>query len=474
MAVERAQAKKRSGGSASPFLLGARYIGDGKLAGLCPRPASVNDKDLHGSTPVAEDPNEIGRAITSDLSGLRRRSRSMSALSFFEANQDDQRRRSEEMKDLRGSSYLSEDPLSPISSEFPQEYAMDTFNLELPGPPRPPEPEPPTPEAFVFGNLISDDEAANQHQVDKAATLNTRVNGIENRLHVLEDSVSLLRYKSNPYTVTGWKPSDGTLPTAGLGIQTSFSYPTTTNHHYSLSMGMPQSTRPSTTNSEGVLTESTLQDGGTTNGRDHGTSQHPAHSGTARPLSEHTLRGYSGHSSIPPQNGPILSGEHYTAILGLLEMERSARIALETQVLHLTRQLNMLLSKNANKSGYRTSSGAPLVSAFDYDADESESLASSTARYNVWHPQGYSFEDSGIDPGTSSQPVANEDGAEDDNESSSQPYATPSEENHTFGVYQGGSGVKDDNNSADETGPMRALSLSRLTMGQMQTPTPVM
>ncbi|KAJ3473584.1 hypothetical protein NLG97_g10232 [Lecanicillium saksenae] len=236
LAADPTQSKKRSGGSTSPYPLGARYIGDGKLAGLCPRPASANDRDLRSSTITTDDPEEIGMAVTSDHGGLKRRSRSMSAMSFFEANQEEHRRRSREMKNLRDSCFYGEDPLSPLSSEFPEDDALGTFKLDLPNLPRPSAPEPMSPEPFMFGNLISDEEAANRQQVEET-TLNSRVNGIENRLHVLEDSVSLLRYKANPYANAGWKPSDATLST-GLGIQTSFSYPNANirNPHHSLSM----------------------------------------------------------------------------------------------------------------------------------------------------------------------------------------------------------------------------------------------
>ncbi|KAJ6784374.1 hypothetical protein PWT90_05898 [Aphanocladium album] len=467
VAADQTQAKKRSGGSTSPYPLGARYIGDGKLAGLCPRPASANDRDLRRSTLVADDPDEIGRAITSDTSGLKRRSRSMSAMSFFGANQEEHPRRSQEMRNLRESCFYGEDPLSPLSSEFPDDDALGTFNLDLPNVPRPSAPEPTSPEPFMFGNLISDEEAANRQQVEEI-TLNSRVNGIENRLHVLEDSVSLLRYKANPYAHAGWKPSDATLST-GLGIQTSFSYPNTNvrNPHHSLSMGMaPTSTRPSTGHSEAVFTEPTSHSGG-----NYTTSQQQSLSEAARPLSEHTLRGQSSHGLLPQRYTSPLGEEQYAAILGLLETERSARIALEAQVQQLTRQLHMLLGGNYPSRAFQKPAAAPPVSAFDYDADESESLGSgSHARYNVWHPQqeqqhGYPHDDSGIDPGTLQQTMTgNEYDDNDDTESTSQLYATPSEEAHaSFAVY-----AKSEHGEDNSSAP-RAMSLSRMTMGQIPT-----
>ncbi|XWW97153.1 hypothetical protein V2A60_005134 [Cordyceps javanica] len=467
LAVDQTLPKKRDGEGAIPYPLGARYIGDGKLAGLCPRPASVNDRDLRGSTILSDDSTEIGRAITSDAGGLKRRSRSMSAMPFFEASQDEQRRRSQELRELRDSCCYGQDPLSPLSSEFPEDDALATFDLDLPKPPRPAAPEPAeltTPDPYMFGNLISDGEAANRQQVGEI-TLSSRVNGIENRLHVLEDSVSLLRYKANPYPNVGWKPSDVTLPSE-LGGQPSFSYPNTRQPHHSLSMGMaPTSTRPSTGHSEAVLTESTSQSGGGMNSDARAASLQPSLLESIRPISEQTIRARNSQSFLPPRQASSYGEEQFAAILGLLETERSARIVLEAQVQQLTRQLNMLLGKNTRRSSHRTSAVLPpAVSVFEYDADESESPRSSSARYNVWHPQqGYQLDDSGIDRGMS-QHTTTGIYDDDDTESASQVYATPSEEVHAeaFDAYPGAQ------QEAGGSGP-RTLSLSRMTMTPVPT-----
>lgn len=466
VAVEQTHIKKRSGGSTSPYPLGARYVGDGKLAGLCPRPASANDKDLHTVMHPGDDPSEIGRAITSDFGGangvgLKRRSRSMSAMSFFEASQEEPRRRSQEVKNLRESCYYGEDIFSPVSSEFPEDDPIANFDLDLPDPPRPPGPEPTTPEGFMFGNLISEEEATNRQQVEEVS-LNARVNGMENRLHVLEDSVSLLRYKSNPYNAApGWKPSDGSLP-MGLGIQPSFSYPNTTNPHHSLSMGMGQSssTRPSSGHSDAIFTEAASNNSGTY-ANNYTTAQPPSlRDSNPRPMSEHTLRGPNPPpTSLQQKHTSALGEEQYTAILGLLETERSARVALQLQVQQLTRQLNFLLGKHSKPSHAPPPAPGP-VSAFDYDADESESTGSQ-ARYSGWHHprEGYSLEDSGIDPGTSRASTDGGGGGDrhhdddDDDNASSGAYVTPSEEQHGFAYAA-----------------PRAMSLSRMTMGQIQTP----
>lgn len=392
-------------------------------------------------------------------------------MSFFEANQEEHLRRSQEMKNLRESCFYGEDPLSPLSSEFPEDDALGTFNLDLPHPPRPAAPEPTTPEAFMFSNLISEEDAANRQQVEET-TLNSRVNGIENRLHVLEDSVSLLRYKANPYANAGWKPSDDAT---GLGIQTSFSYPNTNtkNPHYSLSMGMaPTSTRPSTGHSDAVFTESSTSH----SGGNYTTTQQPALSEAARPISEHTLRGQNIQSLLPQRYTSPLLEEQYTAILGLLETERSARIVLEAQVQQLTRQLHMLLGQHPRRGSEKAPPAAAPVSVFEYDADESESLGSrgSHARYNVWHPQqqqqqmphhGYGLEDSGIDPGPSQHTMTGHEYDDNDTESTSQVYATPSEENHgAFGAVYA-NGEREEGGSSKP----RAMSLSRMTMGPVPT-----
>ncbi|KAM3540123.1 hypothetical protein ARSEF1564_006962 [Beauveria bassiana] len=538
--ADQNQPKKRSAGSGgggggsgsgnnSPYNFGARYIGDGKLAGLCPRPASVNDRDLRSSSAILadDDPDEIGRAITGDAGRLKRRSRSMSAIPRFEVKPEEQqqqqqqqqhrrhRPRSQEVRELRDSCVYGQDPLSPLSSEFPEDDALAAFDLDLPNPPRPAAPEPPTttttttttavaaPGPFMFGSLISEEEAANRQQVDEV-TLSSRVNGIENRLHVVEDSVSLLRYKANPHAHVGWTPGDAALP-SGLvvGIQPSYSYPNTRHPHHSLSMGIaPTSTRPSSGHSEAVFTESTSHSDGGNHSSSYTAPQQQqqqhlslpddvaaaaaAAAAAARPNSEQTLR---GHHHLAPQRhaSSLLSDEQYSSLLGLLETERSARIALEAQVRQLTRQLNMLLlARHARRGDHHKASAAPApVSVFEYDADESESFVEgggskgSSPRRNLWHPQqqhGYSLDDSGIDPGITRHASTNHDYNDDDNdddddddddddgvESSSQLYATPSEETHsgTFNVYP----------AAEQEGGAspRTMSLSSITMSPMPT-----
>ncbi|OAQ98733.1 hypothetical protein LLEC1_06979 [Akanthomyces lecanii] len=468
VAMDQTHTKKRSAGNTSPYPSGARYIGDGKLAGLCPRPASVNDRDLHSSAALRDDPDEIGRAITSDVGGLKRRSRSMSAMSFFEANQEETRRRSQEMRDLRDSCCVG-DALSPLSSEFPEDDALATFKLDLPDSPRPSAPEPITPGAFMFGDLVSDEEAANRQQVEEV-TLSSRVNGIENRLHVLEDSVSLLRYKANPYGNVGWKPSDAAMP-AGLGIQTSYSWPTTRNSHHSLSMGMaPPSTRPSTGHSDEVFTQSPSYSGGK-HSSSYTTTQQPSLSTAARPTSEDTLLGQNNQNASSQRHGSSLSEEQYTAILGLLETERSARVLLEARVQQLTRQLNALLSNQRRSDHHKSAAPLAPVSVFEYDADESESMGSSSARYNVWRLQpAYSLDDSGIDPGMAQHTGAatGHEYDDDDTESASQVYATPSEEMHAASMVA--VGVYPDSEQQQESGSKpRTLSMSRMTMGHVPT-----
>ncbi|KAM3444031.1 hypothetical protein NHJ13734_001630 [Beauveria thailandica] len=531
-AVDQNQPKKRSGGggggggggSNSPYTLGARYIGDGKLAGLCPRPASVNDRDLGSSSAILADdggdPDEIGRAITGDAGRLKRRSRSMSAIPRFEAKPEEhqhqqhqdrhRRRRSQEVRELRDSCVYGQDPLSPLSSEFPEDDALAAFDLDLPNPSRPAASEPTTttaPGPFMFGSLISEDEAANRQQVDEV-TLSSRVNGIENRLHVVEDSVSLLRYKANnPHAHVGWTTGDAALP-GGLGIQPSFSYPGTRHPHHSLSMGMaPASTRPSSDHSEAVFTESTSRSDGGNHGSSHTAPQQqqqqqhlslPDDDAAARPISEQTLRGHHHHHSqnqnLPPQRhaSSLLSDEQYTSLLGLLETERSARIALEAQVQQLTRQLNMLLLARHARRGHHQKASAPLapVSVFEYDADESESFGgrrrggggggggggskgSSPRCSNIWHPQqhGYSLDDSGIDPGMARHASTNHDYNDDDDddddddgaESASQLYATPSEETHAgaFNMYPAA--------EPEDGASPRTMSLSSMTMSPIPT-----
>lgn len=166
-------------------------------AGLSPRPASTHGR---GSRFTEEDPDAIGRAITSDGSdtGLKRRSRSLSQLNEVALEQAG-RRRSGEIRYWR-ESYDVPGPLSPLSSA-PNETDTEANedNYELGGgrasmsaadsaigriPKTPPQP-------FHFCSVASMSEMAGM-KITQAATLEERFGNLEVRMIKLERVVDQL------------------------------------------------------------------------------------------------------------------------------------------------------------------------------------------------------------------------------------------------------------------------------------------
>ncbi|KAG8419867.1 hypothetical protein J3458_004697 [Metarhizium acridum] len=79
------------------------WAGGSKLTGLSPRPASSQDRGTRKAG-LGDDPSEIGRAISSEAHGLKRRSRSLSVMPSLElASQGVVRRRSAEIRYWRES-----------------------------------------------------------------------------------------------------------------------------------------------------------------------------------------------------------------------------------------------------------------------------------------------------------------------------------------------------------------------------------
>ncbi|KAK4226152.1 hypothetical protein QBC38DRAFT_238636 [Podospora fimiseda] len=161
-------------------------------AGLSPRPSSAQGRAAtqQGAHIQSDDPNEIGRAITSDSGGgFRRRSRSLSGLQEFASNRQIGRRRSDEIRFWR-ESYDPSGLMSPLSSNAPEDIddtgmadvsVPDSPAIELP-PKTPPQP-------FNFG-LLSKEMVG--MKITSAANMDTRLVGLESRTHRLERVVNQL------------------------------------------------------------------------------------------------------------------------------------------------------------------------------------------------------------------------------------------------------------------------------------------
>ena len=94
MTAEQTPIRKRAATMSSTYTRCSRLVEESRVGGLSPRPASPQERTPSSHT-ATEDPEEIGKAITSDFKTLKRRSRSMSAIPFLEAPRDEAIRRSE-------------------------------------------------------------------------------------------------------------------------------------------------------------------------------------------------------------------------------------------------------------------------------------------------------------------------------------------------------------------------------------------
>ncbi|KAK4171317.1 hypothetical protein QBC36DRAFT_99115 [Triangularia setosa] len=162
-------------------------------AGLSPRPASAQGRggsSKEENHAEAHDPDEIGRAITSDSGhGLRRRSRSLSGLQdFANARPVTARRRSDEIRFWR-QSYDPTGLMSPLSSNAPDIDDTGVVDVSAPDSPAVEVPPKTPPQPFNFG-LLSKDMLG--MKITHAANLDTRVGNLESRTHKLERVVTQL------------------------------------------------------------------------------------------------------------------------------------------------------------------------------------------------------------------------------------------------------------------------------------------
>ncbi|AEO53944.1 hypothetical protein MYCTH_2053975 [Thermothelomyces thermophilus ATCC 42464] len=285
-------------------------------AGLSPRPASAHGRASRaGGRAGSDDPNEIGRAITSDSGGgHRRRSRSLSGLQELVGNQHGGRRRSDEIRYWRE----SYDPgfMSPLSSNAQDDVddpgVADTSAPESPATERPPK-TPPQP--FNFG-LLSKEMIG--MKITHAADMDTRLGNLESRALQLERVVDKLCQ-----AVPGVKRSVDSkdLPLAA-GSRPSLETETQSQVSAGDCPVYTSSLRPPPALKNKVQTT------------------------TSRPTSSSTLR---GATSVPALNRAAANDAGTASLDDLvaklradLEAERAARQILEAQVKKLSDRLNTL------------------------------------------------------------------------------------------------------------------------------------
>ena len=380
-----------------------------------------------------EDPDEIGRAITSD-SRLKRRSRSLSAIPNFETIRP-RRHKSDDLQLWRDS--YDVDFLSPLSSNFPDEssdiHETDALGLR---PVANQEPIMPA-QQFDFGNMEVARDRSEDAQIGVPA-LET-VSEADDRSHQLQNTIARLDGDGDLFApASEWNGTENNTLREARAEPSAASSSVTTDHH-SRSLDMHASSRSTSHHSISSVNDTLASSG--INHR-YQTSSRPEN----RPISENTI---TAKGDMPKGKASSFTEEHYATLLGLLETERSARLALEGQVRRLTYQVNILMKQAAGEDDTVQVKGggasAGKMSVFDEDDDDEKRYS------NHDHSHGL-MDDSGFGSGIP-----------EDDDDESQSFATPHEEgdDHTFGIYA------DEHEAVDERAP-RALSLSQMTMGRMQ------
>ncbi|KAM4054823.1 hypothetical protein HRG_005644 [Hirsutella rhossiliensis] len=329
-----------------------------RFTGLTPRPASSHDRRPRLAD-WSEDPNEIGRAITSDIKGLRRRSRSLSAFPTTDgAFLGVSRRRSDEIRHWRESyEPATADSLSSPAHQVDDAgpLAVDEHEATVVEEDQPKSPAQP----FIFGDVSSMKEAAGL-KITEAASLGSRVSILEMRMTRLEQLVTEVA-RSLPGSAP---PTDFHAQADGAEHRSSAA---STGH------GNQQGTIPTRPSEAPKVTF-----GGDAQASPRSTVllSHSTNSSASRPLSLVTVRGAFG-SSLPQDASGAVATDHYLTLVSLLETERSAREVLESQVRRLGHQIN-LATKLAGYArptiGEVPSADSSLggTSAFDHDDEEEE------------------------------------------------------------------------------------------------------
>ena len=307
----------------------------GDLQGLSPRPASTQGRANQDITD--DDFSNIGRAITSDILTLHRRSRSLSQL------QDDgsqlPRRRSDEIRYWRES--YTQGLLSPTSSNANEDTGFSSANP--PGSPSKSDPKTP-PQPFNFGTVVG-------MKITQAVSIEERIANLETSNQKLEKLVYQL-FQLLP-GVNEYPEVPERAPPSGLRPYSSA---------YTTSSAAANQAR------ENVSRDSndSFGDENTFIGSIP-TSSAPVN----RPMSTATVRGATSLPTLGRELSGQFTPDHYATLLAMIETERSARQALEAQVNKLKMQLRLLSRANSQE---RPANG-PAYSTFEHDDDEEEAQA---------------------------------------------------------------------------------------------------
>jgi len=359
--------RRRAATTTSRLLFQSRARNPEWGAGLSPRPASTHGGrgSRLATTGEFEDPDEIGRAITSDSgngsgNGARRRSRSLSGLQDLAVVRPGGRRRSDEIRFWRE----SYDPgfMSPLSSNAQDDLDIDDTGLVEASAPESPAVAPKTPpQPFNFGLIPNTMVGMKITQaVTQAASIETRIDGLETRTDKLESVVGQLCH-----AVPGFhqpRPPHG-------GSSFLADEPATSAYTTAPPVRMPpipkaMSVDPRETpryasshrSVETTDTHSQISFGdaptfiGSLHPPSSSATQYRSLTATANPLTSSLYRPTSNSTVRVASSLPTLgrdansSDDGYSSLVAQLEAERAARQALEAQVSKLSERLNTLSS----------------------------------------------------------------------------------------------------------------------------------
>lgn len=345
--------KRRATTSSRILSTGSNEIG-GEIVGLTPRPASAHGR---GSQMVdADNPEDIGRAITSDNSAAhRRRSRSLSQLQDMVGNQAEIRRRSAEIRFWRE----SRDPES--SHDENDETSHMEINARIEPPPEPSPLVPPQPLIFApMTNMKITDAVSVEDRIATLEASNEKLLKLVSQLFEVVPGVDA--YAEPPSTVNG-APSF-TLTATSSALPNPSLYQTVSNE-------IPPWSRQS---------EESFGAGNTFIG-----STQPSTAPAPRPTSTTTVRGTVREATSLPTLPKEISGsfaaDHYTTLKALIDTEVAARQALEAQVKKLNHRVNrMSRTSHGPDTGVDLKNGT--LSMFEHDDDDEEMLTPSYDNYS--------------------------------------------------------------------------------------------
>lgn len=477
-------------------------------AGLSPRPASSHARATD------DDPNAIGRAITSDADDItyKRRSRSLSQLDQILPGEG--RRRSDEIRYWRQSYDIPTGPMSPLSTAASGQNEFETENRDAGEARRPStglaeyaqgvQSTPPQP--FVFNSTGAMNEMAGM-KITQAATLDERFGYLESRMSKLERIVNQLCH-----SVPGFKGPLGESPapqqqitrkrssssaSAKAGVPTHqvmvsqprYAYsnavppmiPTiyqTSSHNVGTSRYTSSRRSVETTTDDNASSRMSFGEGQTYMDSLHPPSSSATHGavstvatsvpplpGMLRPASEVTVRPATSMPSMGSQ-GSSRNGEEHTsnsaALLAQLDAERAARQLLEDQVRKLSERMNSLserLRPTTATSTTSTTNAASYLAPISVNSPGKLAIAPSSKAQSI-----FGKDSTGL--GLAGSP------AKDSNDDSfSDAFQTPREEMtpglvRGFGDEFGGAAGYDEEEEENRKMAARTLSLSQLTMGK--------